>query len=75
MFEYDKNADINEIIKTMLLMKGTSLRKLSEKLEKSKDIKLSQSNISKKLQRGTIRFNEVKEIADILGYEIIIKEK
>lgn len=75
MFEYEKNADISNIIKTMLLMKGTSLRKLSEKLQNLKGIKLSQPNISDKLRRGTIRFNEVKEIADILGYEIIIKEK
>ena len=75
MFKFEKEIDIKEVVKTMLLMKGVSMAGISEKLKHQKGISLSQSNISTKLSKGTIRFNEVKAIADILGYEITIKEK
>ena len=75
MFEFKKEIGIKEIVKTMLSMRGVSMSAISEKLKKEKGVILSQSGISKKLSTGTIRFNEVKAIADILGYEITIKEK
>lgn len=75
MFKYDENTDIGNIVKTMLLMRGLSMRKLAKILTDKNKKNCSQSNISQKLSKGTIRFNEVKEIADILGYKIIIEEK
>lgn len=67
--------DIKEIVKTMLAMRSTSMQAISDKLKKEKKISLSQSGISKKLSTGTIRFNEVKAIAELLGYEIVIRER
>lgn len=32
-------------------------------------------NISNKLTRGTIKYSEVKEIADIMGYKIVWEKK
>ena len=35
----------------------------------------SLSNFSGKLKRGTIRYSEVLDIADVLGYDIVWKKK
>jgi hypothetical protein len=75
MFEFGKELDVKEIVKTMLAMRSTSMQVISDKLKKEKKISLSQSGISKKLSTGTIRFNEIKAIAELLGYEILIREK
>lgn len=74
MFEFGKGLEIKEIVKTMLAMRSTSMQVMSDILKKEKNISLSQSGISKKLSTGTIRFNEVKAIAELLGYEIVIRE-
>lgn len=75
MFEFGRELDVKEIVKTMLAMRSTSMQAISDKLKKEKKISLSQSGISKKLSTGTIRFNEIKAIAELLGYEILIREK
>ena len=75
MFEFGTRFDIREIVKTMLAMKGTSMQAISDKLKKEKNIILSQSGLSKKLSSWTVRFNEIKAIAELLGYEVIIREK
>ena len=35
----------------------------------------SVSNLSAKLQRGSIRYKEVLELADVLGYEIVWQKR
>lgn len=75
MFEFGIGFDIKEIVKTMLAMKSTSMQVISDRLKKEKNISLSQSGLSKKLTTGTIRFNEIKAIAELLGYEVIIRER
>ncbi|WP_302826333.1 hypothetical protein [Anaerofustis stercorihominis] len=38
--------------------------------KKNPDVNVTPQNISNKLTRGTIKYKEVKEIADIIGFEI-----
>lgn len=75
MIEFGTGFDIREIVKTMLAVRGASMQVISDRLKKEKNINLSQSGISKKLSTGTIRFNEVKAIAELLGYEVLVREK
>ncbi len=75
MFEFGNGLDVKEIVKTMLAMKSTSMQAMSDRLKKEKNISLSQSGMSKKLSTGTIRFNEIKAMAELLGYEVVIREK
>lgn len=44
---------------------------LSEKLNKN----ISADNLSQKLRKGTLRYNDVKIIADALGYEIKFEKR
>ena len=65
---------IREDIKMLLAKNAMTMTKLAEKLsEKGK--KTSMKNISNKLARKTIKFEEVREILDIIGYDIEYKER
>lgn len=70
-----ENIKIIDFIKTLTVYKGTSLRKLIAKLSNQKGGSNCYSNFYAKLKKETIRFSEVADIADALGYEIIFKEK
>ena len=64
-------------------MIDTSKKSRQEILREKKEAELrekkgwssSLSNFSDKLRRETIRYKEVKELAEILGYEIVWNKK
>ncbi len=66
---------IIDFIKTLAIYKGTSLRKLIAKLAINKNTSDCYSNFYAKLKKETIKFSEVADIAETLGYEIIFRDK
>lgn len=64
--------DIKQQIKKYLSNENTSLTNVVDILNSIKPIdqKTTVQNISNKLTRGTIKYNEVEEIANVLGYDI-----
>lgn len=65
---------IREDIKMLLAQKAMTMTKLAELLtEKGK--KTSIKSLSNKLTKKTIKFEEVREILDIIGFKIEYKEK
>ena len=64
---------IKEDIKVLIAKRGTTLKKVCEKLSEKTGKFYSYNNISNKLRNGTIKFNEVKEILEILDCEINYK--
>ncbi|MBQ4646005.1 MAG: hypothetical protein IJB79_01520 [Candidatus Gastranaerophilales bacterium] len=65
---------INEV-KMLVAQKGTTLTYLAEYLSNNSDKKYSLDTLSKKLRANTIRYTEMKLIAQALNMEIIIKNK
>ena len=65
---------VKEDIKMLLAKKSMTITELVKRLSTEQDIITVQS-ISKKLSKQTIKFEEVRKILDILGYEIEYKEK
>ncbi len=64
-----------ELVKSLLYKKGLTITKLADLLTQKKGRKYTQKNISQKLSRDTLRFDEMEIIAEVLNYEIkIIKE-
>lgn len=61
---------VREQIKSLLAEKGITMKSLAELLSEKTNKKYSLANLSAKLQRGTLSYNEVLIIANILGYEI-----
>lgn len=63
---------IRNEVKSYIAQSGYTLTYIVEQMNKSRDEqhKTTTQNISNKLSRGTIKYSEIKEIADIIGYKI-----
>lgn len=64
--------DIKNEIKSKLAASGYTLTQVVEKMNEGlqDDKQTTVQNISNKLSRGTIKYSEVKEIAEIIGMKI-----
>ncbi|DAB25023.1 TPA: phosphoribosylglycinamide formyltransferase [Candidatus Gastranaerophilales bacterium HUM_21] len=62
-------------IKAQITRSGHTMTQLVALLNQKYGKKTTVQNISNKLTRETISHKEILEIADVLGYEIIWKEK
>lgn len=67
-----ENSIRNEI-KSYIAASGWSLVDIVEKMNESRSEKdhTTPQNISNKLTRGTIKYSEVKEIAEIIGFKVV----
>lgn len=59
-----------EQIKTLLAQKGKKQKDLVLKLSEITGEKYTPNGFSHKMQRGSITYNEILVIAEILGYDI-----
>ena len=67
--------DVKEQVKSLLAQEGTTQKELVDILN-SKGGEYSTQSFSQRLGRGSVTYNEVMKIAEILGYDIqFIKEK
>ena len=66
---------IYEEIKYLTAKEHITLTKISDILRERKYDKLTLSNLSRKIKNQTIKFEEVREIADILGYDIKFEKR
>ena len=62
--------DVRNEIKSLIAKKAFTLKKVCDILENAKKEKISPNNITNKLRRKTIKFVEVEQILDVLGYHI-----
>lgn len=63
--------DIRNEIRSYIVREGLTLEEVLERLAGRHHWSRSLSNFSGKLKRGSIRYREAKEIAEVLGYEIV----
>ena len=66
--------DIKQEVKVAIARRATTLKKVCEELSLKSGKYYSYNNISNKLRNGTIKFNEVDKIFEILGYKFEIKD-
>lgn len=64
---------IKNEVKSYIIKEGFTMKKIAGLLDEESKVALQ--NLSNKLTRGTIKYSEIKEIADILGYEIKWEKK
>lgn len=64
------NLKAREQIKSLLAQEDLMMKELAVKLEEKLNKHYTLDNLSKKLRNGTIPYNQVALIADILGYKI-----
>ncbi len=65
----------NTLIRVFLAKRCITITKLAKLMSEKTGKKISQQNLSNKLKSGTIRYDEMLVIANILGFKITIEEK
>ena len=66
---------IRNEIKAQIVRAGFTMQELVDRLAEEYDWSDSVSNLSAKLQRESIRYKEVMELADVLGYDIVWQKR
>ena len=67
--------NIRNEIKAQIVRAGYTMHELVDKLHDEYGWSDSVSNLSAKLQRQSIRYREVVELAETLGYELVWKKR
>jgi hypothetical protein len=66
---------IRNEIKAQIVRAGFTMQEVVDRLADEYDWSDSVSNLSAKLQRESIRYKEVVELADVLGYDLIWQKR
>lgn len=61
---------IYEELKSTLAYEAKTMTKVAKLLKENKNRNLSMNNLSRKLRTKTIKYEEVRDILDVLGYDI-----
>ena len=67
--------NLRNFIKSKIILAGMTMRDMVEMLHLKYGRSDSVSNLSGKLSRGSLRYDEAMEIADVLGYDIVWKRR
>ena len=67
--------NIRNEIKARIVQEGTTMSEIVRKLSAIYGWSASVPNLSDKLKRGTLLYNEAIELADVLGYDIIWRKR
>ena len=74
MEKKEKSQSIRDEVKGYITLSGWQMGEVADRLSERKS-KVALQNLSNKLTKGTIKYSEVKKIAEITGYEIEWKKK
>jgi hypothetical protein len=74
--EYRLNTDnLISRLKSFITLKGTTLAKLKTLVDEKYGKTDKYSNLTRKFRENSLKTSDLFEILDILGYEIIVREK
>ena len=63
--------NIKNEIKSYIVREGETMTEIVAKFASKYDWSRSVPNFSGKLQRGSLRYTEVMQLADVLGYDLV----
>ena len=66
---------IKKRLKTVLVEEDIKLKELAALLAEKRNAKVLPNAISQKINRESIKFNEVEEILDLIGYDVIFQKR
>lgn len=61
---------MKEDLKSYIVKSGWNISKVQQELNRMNGTDFGMQNLSKKINNETLRYNEILQIADIIGYEI-----
>lgn len=62
--------ELKDEIKAYIISSGWSITDLNNELNKINNTEYTVQNLSGKIRKGSLKYSEILQIADILGYEI-----
>ena len=68
-------SNLRNEIKSYIVRSGYTMQEVVDRLSEDYGWSDSVSNLSAKLQRESIRYKEILELADALGYEIVWQKR
>ena len=68
-------SNLRNEIKSYIVRSGYTMQEVVDRLSEDYGWSDSVSNLSAKLQRESIRYKEVVELADVLGYDIVWQKR
>lgn len=71
---YNQFMGVKEDIKILLVKENLSIKDLAEKVSKISEEKYSIDGLYKKLNNGTMKYDEAIFLAKVMGYEIEFKK-
>jgi len=74
-FGGDLNMSVRNEIKAQIVRVGFTMQEVVDRLAEEYDWSDSVSNLSAKLQRESIRYKEVVELADVLDCDIVWQKR
>ena len=69
------NMNIRNEIKSYIVCEGMTMSEVIDRLVEEHGWSSSVPNFSGKLQRGSLKYSEAKELADVLGYELVWQKR
>ena len=66
---------IRDEIKAYIVREGMTMSEVVERLSEEYGWSESVPNLSGKLRRGSLRYSEAKELADVLGYDLVWQKR
>ena len=67
--------NVRNEIKAQIVRAGFTMQEIVDRLHDEYSWSDSVSNLSAKLQRESIRYKEVVELADVLGYDLVWQKR
>ncbi|KFX54987.1 UNVERIFIED_ORG: phosphoribosylglycinamide formyltransferase [Clostridium botulinum] len=62
--------ELKDEIKAYIVSSGWSITDLNKELNKLNSTEYTVQNLSSKIRKGSLKYSEVLQIAEIIGYEI-----
>ncbi len=70
-----EQKECRRILKILTVHEGTSISKVLKKLEEYRNKVYPRNSFSTRLKNGTVNYDEMADIAKLLGYEIQFVKK
>nr|DAK89957.1 MAG TPA: Clr5 domain protein [Caudoviricetes sp.]DAP54473.1 MAG TPA: Clr5 domain protein [Caudoviricetes sp.]DAR06864.1 MAG TPA: Clr5 domain protein [Caudoviricetes sp.] len=62
-------------LKGLIISQGFTMSQVNDELNRRHGTNFTFQNFSNRFRKETFTYNEVEEILDIIGYQIVLKEK
>ncbi len=66
---------IKRRLKSLLANEEIKIKDLAKMLEAKRNAKVLPNGLSQKINRSSLKFDEVEEILDIIGYDIVFQKR